>query len=253
MRFRWLGTAGFEFLSGRTSILIDPYLTRNPRARPEQPLRPGDLGHAEAVFLTHGHFDHTHDVPRLVEVSGALVYASPTVCASLAARGLPWTRMRARWPGEVAEAGPFRVTAVPACHVTFDARLVLATLWRCRAELQDLARLGTSRYPTGEVLGWLVETEGKTLLHLGSACMTWVPDRRVDAFLVPVQGRTDICSVAAELVDRVRPQVVIPHHHDDFYPPLSQYVDLEPFLAEVRGRHPGIRVRVPAINRIEEL
>ncbi|MDI6874869.1 MBL fold metallo-hydrolase [Candidatus Solincola sp.] len=253
MRYRWLGTAGFELLSGRTSILIDPYLTRNPRARPEQPFRPEDLGHAEAIFLTHGHFDHTLDVPELVDISRAVVYASAAVCASLAARGVPWTRLRVRWPGEAAEVAPFRVTAVPACHVTFDARLVLTTLWRCRMELVDLARLGTSRYPTGEVLGWLVEAEGRTLLHLGSACMTWIPDCRVDAFLVPVQGRTDICSVAAGLVDRVRPATVIPHHHDDFYPPLSQYVDLEPFLAEMRRRHPRARVRIPVINRLEEL
>ncbi len=253
MRYRWLGTAGFELVSGRTSILLDPYMTRNPGARPAQPLKARDLGHAEAVFLTHGHFDHTFDVPQLVENSRAVVYASPTVCASLALRGVAWTRLRPRWPGEAAEVGPFRVTAVPACHVTFDAHLVLATLWRCRGVLADLARLGTSRYPTGEVLGWLVEVEGKTLLHLGSACMRWVPDRRVDAFLVPVQGRTDICAVAADLVARVRPGTVIPHHHDDFYPPLSQYIDLEPFLREIGRRHPGVKVRLPSINRLEEL
>ncbi len=142
---------------------------------------------------------------------------------------------------------------MPACHVTFDIGLVLTTLWRCRTELTRLARLGTHRYPTGEVLGWLVEAEGKTVLHLGSACMDWVPDRRVDVFMVPVQGRTDICAVAAGLVDRVRPAAVVPHHHDDFYPPLSRSIDLEPFLALMRERHPGVAVRVPAINRLEEL
>lgn len=253
MFYRWLGTAGFELLSGRTSILIDPYLTRNPLARPVQPLGPRDLGHAEAIFITHGHFDHAYDVPYLVDISRAKVYASPTVCAALAARGVPWTRMRARWPGEAAQVGPFRVTAIPACHVTFDAPLVFNTLWRCRAELPHLARLGTNRFPAGEVLGWLVEAEGRVVLHLGSACMTWTPDREVDAFLVPVQGRTDICAVAADLVGRVRPGLVIPHHHDDFYPPLSQYIDLGPFVEEARRRHPGVRVKILAINRIELL
>ncbi len=253
MRYRWLGTAGFEIISGATSILIDPYLTRNPRARPAQPLGSGDFAHARAILVSHGHFDHTYDVPKLVETSEALVYASSTVCASLAARGVPWSRLRARWPGEEVVVGPFRIIAIPACHVTFDPRLVFTTLWRCRDDLAHLARLGTSRFPTGEVLGWLIEAEGKTLLHLGSACMSWIPDRRVDAFLVPVQGRTDICAVAAALVDRVRPALVIPHHHDDFYPPLSRYIDLEPFLTEVRLRRPGIRIRVPVINRLEEM
>lgn len=141
MRYRWLGTAGFEIISGSTSILVDPYLTRNPKARPVQPLGPEDLAHAGAVFLTHGHFEHTYDVPRLAGISDAPVYASPTVCASL----------------------------------------------------------------------------------------------------------------AADLVDRVRQEVVIPHHHDDFYPPLSQAIDLEPFLSEMGKRHPGAKSRVPSINRLEEL
>ena len=34
VRFRWLGTAGFEFASGDTRLVIDPYLSRNPRSNP---------------------------------------------------------------------------------------------------------------------------------------------------------------------------------------------------------------------------
>ena len=58
MRLRWLGTAGVELQSGDTTILIDPDLTRNPQAMPQQPLDPSDFMHVNAVFITHGHFDH---------------------------------------------------------------------------------------------------------------------------------------------------------------------------------------------------
>ena len=149
--------------------------------------------------------------------------------------------------------GPFLFSAVPARHVAFDARLVLSTLWRCLPHLPELARLGSSHYPCGQALGWYVEVEGKRLFHLGSACLPQDLEAEVDVFMVPVQGRTDICAVAADLVGRVRPSVVIPHHHDDFYPPLSRFVDLAPFEAELARRGIGAQARVPAINGLLEL
>ena len=253
MQLRWLGTAGFELISGGVSVLIDPYFTRNPKARPEQKLGPADFAHARAILVTHGHFDHTYDIPALVEVCDAPVYASPSVCQSLAARGVPWNRLRPRWGGESDEVGPFAFTSVPTRHVVFDARLVLSTLWRCLPCLPDIARLGTTNYPTGQVMGWLIEVEGKRLFHLGSARMLRDVEGDVDVFMVPVQGRTDICDVAAGLVQRVRPLVVVPHHHDDFYPPLSRYVDLEPFRRELEGSGLEVQVRTPEINEPMEI
>jgi L-ascorbate metabolism protein UlaG (beta-lactamase superfamily) len=253
MQLRWLGTAGFEFISGTTSILIDPYFTRNPKSRPEQPLGPGDFPHVRAVFLTHGHFDHSYDVPAIVDLTGALVYASPLVCQSLAAKGVPWNKLRPRWGGETDEVGPFRFTAVLARHVTFDAHLVLSTAVRCIPHLHDLSGVNATRYPCGQVLGWYIEVEGKRLFHMGSACLPWDLNAPVDTFLVPVQGRTDICSVASDLVRRVKPSVIIPHHHDDFFPPISRYIDLGDFEAELRRQGIQAQVRVPTINKLMEL
>ncbi|RJP30248.1 MAG: MBL fold metallo-hydrolase [Actinobacteria bacterium] len=253
MQLRWLGTAGFELSSGGATVLIDPYFTRNPKARPEQRLKPADFPHVQAVFLTHGHFDHSFDVPAVVELSGAAVFASPVVCQSLASKGVPWNRLRPCWGGESVEVGPFRFTAVPARHVTFDAHLVLSTAWKCLPHLPELARLGSTHYPCGQVLGWYIEVESKRLFHMGSACLPRDLDEKVDVFMVPVQGRTDICSVAADLVARIKPSVVIPHHHDDFYPPLSRYVDLGPFEHELRLRGLQVQVRTPALNRLMEL
>ncbi len=253
MQLRWLGTAGFELISGTVSVLIDPYFTRNARSRPEQPLRPQDFTHAHAVLLTHGHFDHSYDIPAIVQKSGAPVFASPLVCQSLAARGVSWSRLRPSWGGERNEVGPFAFTAVPARHVTFDLPLMLSTAWRCLPCLRELSRVSTARYPCGQVLGWHIEVEGKKLFHMGSACLPWDLDVEVEVFMVPVQGRSDICEVAADLVRRVKPALVIPHHHDDFFPPLSRHIDLDEFQLELRKRHIDAQVRVPVINRIMEL
>ena len=141
MRLRWLGTAGVELQSGDTTILIDPDLTRNPRATPQQPLAPSDFMHVDAVFITHGHFDHTHDLPAVVAASGADVHASSSVCDALIKRGMPAGKLKRMLEGESVEVGPIKATAIPACHVKFDTPLVLATLKRCLRMLPKMIKL----------------------------------------------------------------------------------------------------------------
>lgn len=251
MRFRWLGTAGFEFASGDTRLLIDPYLSRNPRSNPRQDLGPADLAQASAILVTHGHFDHAHDVPAIAAEGCCRVLASSQVCRRLRRRGLDGERLVAVASHASYDVGPFRVQAVPSRHVTFDAALIARTALRCLPRLWDLALVNTLRYPAGEVFGYLVEAEGKSLYHIGSA---WLDPREVegwevDAFFVPVQGRSDIAGLAARMAAELKPRLVVPHHHDDFFPPLSRCVDLHPFEQALFALLPGVRVHAPSINR----
>ena len=57
MDIRFLGHACFELSDGDTRILIDPFLTGNPKAAVEA--SEVDPTH---IFLTHGHADHWGDV-----------------------------------------------------------------------------------------------------------------------------------------------------------------------------------------------
>jgi L-ascorbate metabolism protein UlaG (beta-lactamase superfamily) len=57
MDIKWLGAAGFQISTGQDVFLLDPYLSRNPRALPRQDLTPSDLTAASRIFITHGHFD----------------------------------------------------------------------------------------------------------------------------------------------------------------------------------------------------
>jgi L-ascorbate metabolism protein UlaG (beta-lactamase superfamily) len=63
-----------------------------------------------------------------------------------------------------------------------------------------------------------------------------------DLLVLPLQGHTHICQIAAHLVERLGPSAVIPHHHDDFYPPISQMVDIAPFVEAVGDILPPIEV-----------
>jgi hypothetical protein len=45
---------------------------------------------------------------------------------------------------------------------------------------------------------------------------------------------------------------VIPHHHDDFYPPISQAVDIAPFVQAVGELSPPVEVvELPVCEVVE--
>ncbi len=255
MRLRWLGTAGFEFASGDTRLLLDPYLTRNPRALPVQELKPIDFSTAEAVLITHGHFDHAYDVPRIALASGCRVYASSMTCRRLARRSVPKEQLNVVEAPDFFEVGPFRIKAVPSRHITFDLPLITRTGLRILPHLFEFVGRGTAFYPAGDVFGYLIEVERKVMYHIGSAWLNMdvLKEQELDVFFVPVQGHTDIAEISAGMACELKPRMVVPHHHDDFYPPLSRTIDLEPFRRKLFEAMPHVRLVAPTINQWVEV
>jgi L-ascorbate metabolism protein UlaG (beta-lactamase superfamily) len=70
MDIRFLGHAGFELTEGDTRILIDPFLTGNPKATMK-----ADELEPTHIFLTHGHADHIGDTVDIAKRTGAQVVA----------------------------------------------------------------------------------------------------------------------------------------------------------------------------------
>src|SRR4051794_41865745 len=66
MDIRFLGHACFELSDGDTRVLIDPFLTGNPKAAVEA----GDVDPTH-IFLTHGHADHIGDTVDIAKRTGA--------------------------------------------------------------------------------------------------------------------------------------------------------------------------------------
>ncbi len=70
MDIRFLGHACFELIEGDTRVLVDPFLTGNPKAAVE-----ASEVEPTHVFLTHGHADHIGDTVDIAKRSGAPVVA----------------------------------------------------------------------------------------------------------------------------------------------------------------------------------
>jgi len=70
-----------------------------------------------------------------------------------------------------------------------------------------------------------------------------------DILLVPLQGHTCIDQIAHKYVEALQPKVVIPNHQDNFFPPISTVIDIQPFVERVRQTNPNTDIRILEINK----
>jgi L-ascorbate metabolism protein UlaG (beta-lactamase superfamily) len=210
MNIRFLGHAAFALEHDGTTVLVDPFLTGNPKAAAS-----ADEVAADAILLTHGHGDHLGDTVAIAKRTGATVVAIVELA------------------GEISEElGDDHDVRDPNLGgtVTFDwgsVRLVPA--WH------------TSTTPKGTVntpAGLVIELGGKRVYHLGDTCLfsdlQLVRQRgRLDAALMCIGGYYTMDRFdAVEAAKLVSADLVIPCHYDT-WPPLE--TDAEAFKADVQG------------------
>ena len=212
---RWLGHATFEVTSsGGTRILIDPFVTNNPRtpdslktlARYSGAWRPN------AVLVTHAHFDHAGDAKAVAQASGARVISAFEWASTL---GLPEAQVVGANVGGKVRVGDVTVHVVPAMHSSEPGR------------------------PVGFVLEF---PGGRTLYHTGDTWifgdMALIQERyRPDVILLNVGGgpyTQDAATAALALRKYFTARHVVPMHFGTF-PGL----DTE---AQVRAAFPANRL-----------
>src|SRR4051794_41737712 len=83
MDIRFLGHACFELTEGDTRVLIDPFLTGNPKAAAEA----GEVDPTH-IFLTHGHADHWGDVVDIAKRTNAQCVAIVELAGELGDNGI---------------------------------------------------------------------------------------------------------------------------------------------------------------------
>lgn len=258
LALRWLGCAGFRITAGDAALLIDPWVSRNPRARPPVSATLAELLPADAVILSHGHFDHAADVPALCRLAPVPVHATARGIRSLAREGVPAALLREIEPSWRGQIGPFAIQADPVHHVRYGAKLIVQTVvrlgWRGPSYLPLL-----TQWPCGQAVSLRIEVGGVRMVHMGTAGATAreldaiAARGPVDVLLVALQGNARIHEIAARIVERLKPRVVIPHHQDDFYPPVSMEVPVAPFTELVKQTSPRTLVRELAVGETLEL
>ncbi|MBU1344571.1 MAG: MBL fold metallo-hydrolase [Proteobacteria bacterium] len=253
MKLKWLGTAGFEFKTEDQVFLFDPYLSRNQNADPKQEITPSDIKKASRIFISHGHFDHISDVPQIALQTNADIY-----CSSIAAQFLQHHKVDTQQikpvltDNKMFNFSGYTAQAFFSRHVKFDKKLVIATLLKINIRLFKYLPL-FRQFPCGRVLSWRFNIEDKIVQCFGSAGsssaeLKKLGDKPIDILLLPLQGHSDICQIGLNYVKSLKPKIVIPHHYDNFFPPISKTIDIGPFVEMVKKEVKKTIVIIPKMN-----
>ena len=207
MDVRFLGHACFELSDGDTTLLIDPFLTGNPKAA----ISAEDAA-ATAILLTHGHGDHIGDTVAIAKRTGAPVVAIVELAGELAGEGVD---VRDPNLGGTVKFDWGSVKLVPAWHTSTTPK-------------------GTVNTPAGLVIHF-----GETVVyHLGDTCvfsdMALVGKRTpIDVALMCIGGHYTMDRVdAVDAAELVGAKTVIPCHYNTF-PQIE--TDAEAFKSDVES------------------
>jgi L-ascorbate metabolism protein UlaG (beta-lactamase superfamily) len=177
-RLTYFGAAGFEIVGPTHRILIDPFLSENPRA----PVQPDDLEPPDVILVSHAAFDHYGDTAAIALRTGAPVVCDAAVRALLLDEGVPSGQVQATTWGIVTEVAGLRVRPVECHH------------W-------SSGTLSDGRQVVGNPIAFIVEPEPDVrIYHYGDTSV-------FDMSLVGELYRPTVgllgCTVPHELLDRV--------------------------------------------------
>jgi L-ascorbate metabolism protein UlaG (beta-lactamase superfamily) len=206
-KITFLGHAAIAIEHDGKTVLVDPFLTGNPKAAAT-----ADEVAADAIFLTHAHGDHVGDTVDIAKRTGATVVAIVELAA------------------ELGEAGVENVID-PNIGGTVDLDWVsvrLTPAWHT-----GVSNGGTATTPAGLV----IEIGGKRIYHLGDTGLfsdLALPSKRghIDLALVPIGGHYTMDRFDAVVAaDFLKADQIIPVHYDTF-PPIE--TDAQAFKSDVQ-------------------
>lgn len=255
LRASWLGTAAVLLDDGKSAVLIDPFFSRPQgllRLLADRPIAPDDAAiraglaragvtRLETVLVSHSHYDHAMDAPRVAQLTGAELAGSASTLNVGRGQNLPASQLRAVVPGEPFRAGSFRITFLESRHAGMSGGHPAGEI---ASPLAPPTRY--SDYRQGGTYAILVEHPQGTILHQGSAGFLagGLAGRRADLVFLGIAMLPDLDEYLREVVDASGAKRVVPIHWDDFTRPLDEplqplprpLVDLPTFFDAMQAR-----------------
>ena len=208
MEVRFLGHAAFELADGGdTTVLIDPFLSGNPKAA----ISAEDAA-ATTILLTHGHQDHLGDTVAIAKRTGATAVAITEIAGELGEDGVD---VRDPNLGGTVKFDWGTVKLVPALHTSTTPK-------------------GTVSPPAGLVIHF----QDTVVYHLGDTSLfsdLQLAGKRapIDIALMCIGGHYTMDSTdAVEAASLIGAKTVIPCHYNTF-PAIE--ADAQAFKSDVES------------------
>jgi L-ascorbate metabolism protein UlaG (beta-lactamase superfamily) len=270
IRITWLGTAGILLKPEKTKIVFDPFFSRLESSGPRLNLRMQDISDVNAVFITHGHFDHIGSVAWFAKNTQAKLYMTKKNRKNV----IHWNKIndlnKAYKPFRFLNNETFPIidqerekfietetdTKYPisenvfveplqSAHAIFDfetfySRLSKLSNWKY---IPAAIKLG-ARFPAHDVHGYCVHYHDKKIITYGSLssqyAQLYAKYAPVDVLFIPLAGMNakNLAKTGMKLTRNLRPKIVIPIHHDNFFPPISRFEDISVYRQNLNKEFP---------------
>jgi L-ascorbate metabolism protein UlaG (beta-lactamase superfamily) len=257
MELRWLGCAGYEIITEQGTVLyVDPWLTSHAF---HAPISVSDIKRADAILLTHAHFDHDEDVWEIMKNTGASLLASQQEIDVLnQIERLPKDQLRpVQWEDTVQIQG-CKIYVTKAKHVT-RAQLEASYLGRARTRSK---RPDAEIRATMEILpkGFCVTTENGLRLWVLGPCGHTIPETttysdalrpQIAVVQVPpaLEEAVGVANVKMMYKNGVGPSILLPTHHDKTSEDAPIEADIDLFTTLVHQIYPEVKILNPKLGQ----
>ena len=207
---QWFAQSAFKLTTpGGKVIMIDPWLTGNPKTPPEYKDL-DKLGKIDLILVTHGHGDHFGDSVELAKKNNAAVLGTAGMGQTLQVLGIlpPALSIRMNKSGTIQ---PFDGVKITQVHAEHSSEMVL----------KDPATGKDGSYPGGEPVGYIIELEnGFKIWHMGDtglfSDMKFIAEYyKPDLVLIPIGGHFVMGpkDAAYAISQWIKPKKVMPMHY----------------------------------------
>jgi L-ascorbate metabolism protein UlaG (beta-lactamase superfamily) len=250
---KWLGTAGWEIQTGKTIILIDPFLTRKDRSmgaewKTDEEAVLKVIRGADYIFAGHSHHDHVGDAPFIAKRLGSKIIGSRTTTNLALTAGVDKSQLITISGGEKLDFKEFSVQVIESRHGWVRGRPPRTQIEEIYRPWQGPIR-GADFVEGGSFLYYFTFGQHRVLHQsTGNVIEEKLKGLRPDFMLMNFSHQGyNLSSVLKTL----NPKVIIVHHFDNWAAPFSEGISegsmkrAQRFASDVEAVDSQIKVIIP--------